>query len=358
MKFENYGYFVKCEKWIYINLSTCYIWTENELYAGNFIKTIENSINKLSQCDLTRYKKLNAIIDFGEFEKWFNKDIYEEGLQYLAREIKSLNFIDNIYRRNNDSNSIFYEKIEYSETEGLKLSEVAGGSEDSNRISKIMNSFLNEYSDFLIVKYAIKKIENKKIYLESSNVFANEYVLVKNLFLDTFILNYFIYELFKLINKYLNDRGIKIFDVKLISASDTGAMIVTALLHLINKFHSYEKRLIMGQHLLHLGPTFSFNMSGITLDELQGNKYIYVYDFMCEGSEYRLVKNCLEMNKANLIGAVGIAKYNGPRKVVLDGSDFKVEFDTTNILQVVDMEKWKKGKNGYYEITYSQENNE
>lgn len=219
-------------------------------------------------------------------------------------------------------------------------------------VQKQINKMLEGYKEYLLKEYAIKKI-GQNIYLESANVFANEYVLIKKLFLDPYVIDFFIYYLYLKIHKFMNSQKLCNKGITLISASDTGAMIINSLMILFNDYALWGMKCdVRAQHLLHIGPKFNYSMNGLPLSDLEGKNYIYIYDFMCEGSEYSLMKNCLEMSRAKLVGAIGIAKFNYPRHFDMNAHETLPSQVKDNIGFLVDLEQWGKKDEKKYKIYY------
>ena len=206
---------------------------------------------------------------------------------------------------------------------------------------KIVKDFLNES----LKNYAVvRKPDKKPIYIESANVFANEYIFVKRLFVHSDIEAYFIYWLFiKIIEAVQKAKGLN--EVTLVSASDTGAMLVTEICAMASNFKGIGAvPEFKSQHMLHVGPKPNFQQHGFNFDQLFGN-YIYIYDFMCEGNEYRNLQNVFAIKDAEFIGAFGVAVYDYPRKST-------GENDNDRICALVDVKTWEEPDKKYI-ITYS-----
>ncbi len=136
--------------------------------------------------------------------------------------------------------------------------------------------------------------ENKMIHLESSGLYSNCYVDVKRLFLD--VENYY-YIIFSLAEIVFNRIG---HVDALVSSSKNGAIIANILGGLLD---------VKEVHLIGVGPKYSMEL-GDTIDCIkQGKKYAYIFDFMCTGTELKIVSALINSKKAYLTYAAGIAKY-------------------------------------------------
>lgn len=138
--------------------------------------------------------------------------------------------------------------------------------------------------------------DNKKlIHLESSGLYSNCYVDIKRLFLN--VDNYY-YIIFSLAERVFS--SISQVDA-LVSSSKNGAIIANILGGLLD---------VKEVHLIGVGPKYSMEL-GDTIDCIkQGKKYAYIFDFMCTGTELKIVSALINSKKAYLTYAAGIAKYN------------------------------------------------
>lgn len=147
-------------------------------------------------------------------------------------------------------------------------------------------------------------IENDQPYLPSSNVYSNKYIDIKALFNHIEVFRLTILKLCKLVEK------LEKFDYFVVG-SRNGSCIASILSRIFNKEVKY---------ILTLGPCINLKNKF----EIEENKrYVYVYDFICLGSEYRFMKALIEMGNGTFVGGVGIGKYCDP--IRSSNSDIKVK---------------------------------
>lgn len=130
--------------------------------------------------------------------------------------------------------------------------------------------------------------------LDSSGIYCNMYINAKRLFIEPDKYCYIIYQLICMIKS--SDEE---FDA-LVSASRNGANIASIIGWLLNK------KVI---HCTSLGPKFSLAARSINKDIRKNGKYVYIFDFMCLGTEAKMLNALLSFRGASLIGGYGIANY-------------------------------------------------
>lgn len=141
-----------------------------------------------------------------------------------------------------------------------------------------------------VTKETVKNIKP----LDSSGVFCNMYINAKNLFLDPNKYIFIIYRMICMIKK--SDIEID----ALVSASRNGANIASIIGWLLNKKVIY---------CTSLGPKFSLSPSLIYKDIRKNNRYAYIFDFMCLGTEVKLLNALLNSKGASLVEGFGVANY-------------------------------------------------
>ena len=306
----------------------CYVDLSKDIFINNKIKS-----------DVVRQDTIFEILN--QFKKLLRKSNIKEYL--VIGEHFGDDSIFNDTPSNPEPKTLHYGEgyPEYGEEENShKVYQDLGGKFPEGQ-PRIVNNFLSES----LKNYAVVRKPNKEpIYLESANVFANEYIFVKRLFVHSDIEAYFIYWLFiKIIEAVREIQGLN--EVTLVSASDTGAMIVTEICAMANNFKGVVAvPEFKSEHMLHIGPKPNFQKHGFNFDQLFGN-YIYIFDFMCEGNEYRNLQNLFAIKDAEFIGAFGVAVYDYPRKST-------GENDNEGICALVDVKTWKEPEKQYI-ITYS-----
>lgn len=230
----------------------------------NFVIDMKNIVSYPTRLFTRLEKYLERIIFFNIMAESKVKD-------RISEDLEQLQWINN---------SIAY----CSNKSDLEIEDIV-----NNQCAKARQSKINE-----IIRDLVHCDENKMIHLESSGLYSNCYVDVKRLFLD--VENYY-YIIFSLAERVYNRIG---HVDALVSSSKNGAIIANILGGLLD---------VKEVHLIGVGPKYSMEL-GDTIDCIkQGKKYAYIFDFMCTGTELKIVSALINSKKAYLIYAAGIAKY-------------------------------------------------
>jgi len=156
---------------------------------------------------------------------------------------------------------------------------------------------------------------DENYYLDSSNVYLNKYVSVKSLFNDTINFKLLLYELaYLIIAKYTREKKVQ-FDY-LVSSSSNGSAIAVCISDIFN---------VPALYFHNIGPKYAMHNANIKDHIRHGKKYLYIYDFICLGTEYRLTKNIVESNSGNFVGGVGFSSYAKPKMKVMNKVENKEE---------------------------------
>lgn len=145
----------------------------------------------------------------------------------------------------------------------------------------------------------VNSLANKsdKLYLlESSGLYSNYYINIKQLFLDVENFQFIIYSLASILAK--NKEQMKID--ALVTSSKNGAIIAYILSGILD---------IKEVHLIGVGPKYAMEIGDAIECIRPGKRYAYVYDFMCTGTESKIVSALINSKKAYMPYAIGIAKY-------------------------------------------------
>ena len=127
------------------------------------------------------------------------------------------------------------------------------------------------------------------------------YVDIKQLFYVPEIYLLGIYRLCKLISEQKSKDEYDGF----VCASNNGSVLATALSILLNKKAVY---------LMNLGPHLTI-MDREAIDNIEERKrYLFIFDFMCLGTELKLVKTIVTFKGAQIEGSFGIAKHHLPSR--------------------------------------------
>lgn len=186
-----------------------------------------------------------------------------------------------------------------------------------------INNLINECNNYIIKQ--IKNIcfmkSNKTHYLSNSNLYIKNYFNVKNLFTDTDLFAYTVNKMCEWIVS--NFQHVDAF----ICSSNNGAVLCNIIGDLLNKKSLYA---------FNIGPNLSIKDIE-DLDKIEKDKkYIYIFDFMCIGTEYKIIQTIIKMKKAFICASVGVGVYLTPDRnknheifyslVNVDSSEYKVSF--------------------------------
>ena len=163
---------------------------------------------------------------------------------------------------------------------------------------------IKEAKQAIITNYLYEHAVNTDQFLDSSNVYANKYVDIKTVFLDPEVNCLVLYEMCCLFFDNFLEKNIS----ALVSASNNGAAIASIIGQLIDKKVLY---------LQNLGPHLTIRDKKL-IDKVEaGNKYLFVYDFICLGTELKLAKTVVNLKSASIVGAIGVAHFKKPDDSVL-----------------------------------------
>ena len=189
---------------------------------------------------------------------------------------------------------------------------------------KLYSKILNDVKD--LCEYG------KPLLLDSSGLYSNMYITVKRLFLNP--MSYY----FVLYGMALDAEKFGEFD-SLISSSKNGAILANLLGNMLNK------KVV---HIHGVGPKYSMKFGNIQNEIKRGKTYVYVFDFICTGTELKIISALINANDAYLKGGIGFAKYDSydrQNSFILNvnclvttneaGLQYKVAGDKTDMLQLM-----------------------
>ncbi len=129
--------------------------------------------------------------------------------------------------------------------------------------------------------------------LASSNIYADHYVNVKRLFMNPDELYLIIYYMSRYLMKIDQDyQG-------LVASSKNGAVLAALLGRMIGKDVVY---------CVNVGPQYALPIDAAECIQ-SGKKYVYVCDFICMGTEVKLLHAVISNRKAILANGIGVANY-------------------------------------------------
>lgn len=140
--------------------------------------------------------------------------------------------------------------------------------------------------------------------LDSSNMYSSCYMSAKKLFVEIEEFYFIIFSMAELVYQCKNVDA-------LVTSSKNGAVIAAILSDLLK---------IKEVHLLGVGPKYSMEL-GDSVDCIkEGKRYVYIFDFMCTGTELKIVSALINSKKAILQDAVGISRYQEDIGLKIRGS--------------------------------------
>lgn len=202
---------------------------------------------------------------------------------------------------------------------------------DINKLIKDKCKGKRELNQKSIVKKLVQhsEIGNEQL-LDSSGLYSNCYVNIKKLFTDS---NDYYFIIFCLAEK-ISALNIN-FDA-FVSSSKNGAILANLLGGLLNK------KVV---HILGVGPKYSMELGEPISCVKKGKKYIYIFDFMCTGTELKIASALVNSRRADILHSFGIARYKK--------SEFGLKL-FKNIEVLVDMQDMK-GMDVNYKIAGEKE---
>lgn len=146
----------------------------------------------------------------------------------------------------------------------------------------------------------VKELEPKAI--PSSNIYANRYFNVRKLFCDS---NLYQLSIFLMV-QYLEKNKIQ-YDA-FVCSSINGACIASSL-------SVYFRKPVV--FLRNVGPQMNTYDNLLTRRIMEGHRYIYVFDFMCLGTEYQRIKMLCNIRSARIVLGLGVSKHKMPNEKLL-----------------------------------------
>lgn len=144
--------------------------------------------------------------------------------------------------------------------------------------------------------------ENPLGLLASSSVYVSHYVNIKRLFMNPDSLAIMIYYM----SRYIVTTG-KEFEA-LVATSKNGAVLAGLLGRMT------DKEVVC---CVNIGPQYALPSSAVERIR-SGKRYLYIYDFICLGTEAKLLHALLASRSAILAGGIGVASY-----IPLDNPDLE-----------------------------------
>lgn len=143
--------------------------------------------------------------------------------------------------------------------------------------------------------------ESKPWLIKSSNVFANRYFNVRKIFCDYSLFHLVVFQMAWMVISHVKEitSGFDAF----ICASVNGAFLASGL-------SVYFKKPVI--FLRNVGPQMATSDERLAERIISGKKYIYIFDFMCLGTEFQRIKMLTNIRKAKIISCIGVSHYKHP----------------------------------------------
>jgi hypothetical protein len=314
-------YAYKFDHWVYLSLHMNLVYKEQEQsFNANYLN--ERFISDIYQF-IKDDKEKNYILDFMNIALVASRSF----AHFNSLENKNIVFIN---LQPDSTFGIIKDDIKDSLAIGEERNAIANTTEGKNIIDGLgtvteVNKKMDKNKIRIIATYIKEHTISGEQYLESSNVYANMYIDVKQVFLENKVYALAIYELCRTMKKHFPG------DCCLVSASNNGSTIATAVGRLLK---------INVLYLRNLGPHVTLHDTQLIEKIIPQQKYVFVFDFICLGTEFKIAKTIVKLKKAALIGAIGIAIYNPPDKEkiisLLKVNETEWNFDYKVIVKEVD----------------------
>lgn len=113
-----------------------------------------------------------------------------------------------------------------------------------------------------------------------------------------------IYELCVIIDKNFKTQSLAENNIDyLVCVSNNGVSVATIVGQLLG---------IDVLYLMNLGPNLTLHDKNLIKLIVPHKKYLFIYDFICLGTEYRITKSLLQYKDCVFLGGVGVALYTNP----------------------------------------------
>lgn len=132
--------------------------------------------------------------------------------------------------------------------------------------------------------------------LDSSGVYVNHYIALKNLFLEMDNAMFVVYKMAEKVRMECPSLEKKV----LVCCSKTGAAFTSLLSMLLG---------LKAVYCVSIGPKFALDMENLKREIQEGQEYIYVFDFLCMGTEVKILHALISMLGGRLVYGIGVASY-------------------------------------------------
>lgn len=244
------------------------------------IVEIENYVMQIRDEELVILDMQNVVLGQDHSMNWLGK--------YTSKMISLINLDDDVKIQCIEDN----DKVVF-EDDKAELYLNIRAKERTRKHQTEIHSYVKKKNSEILWSISESLINNVQK-LDSSCVFCNYYVNVKKLFEENENYNWIIYQLFLMIRPRINE-----FDA-IVCTSRNGANIACNLGWLVGKKVVY---------CMNLGPKFSVVKDNIQNQIKTGKKYLYIYDFICLGTEAKILNAIIGLQGAELIAGHGVSNY-------------------------------------------------
>lgn len=254
-----------------------------------FVDVLETNLKNLYDSD----SNMVMLLDF--------KNIFSCNRPF--KNCSNTDFVKNVVFANINNNLSVKNRL-ISCIPNLKEKQINGGTclcIDQSKISQVETiNFKKLYDEYILrlleESNSIIDHSDNWVYLDSSGVYANYYIRIKNIFYYPDIYTYIIYRLVEHISEFQDFNKID----ALISTSKTGGIIATLVGAML------DKKVI---HCLGIGPKNVADIENINEKIRTSKNYYLISDFVCLGTEVKIINTIVTCLKANIIGGVAVASY-------------------------------------------------
>lgn len=168
----------------------------------------------------------------------------------------------------------------------------------------------------------VHKKDTISLFLDSSGIYSNTYLYINKIF---YSYEAYMYICYQLADKISDDENFNRIDA-LVSTSKTGAIIASIVGRMLNK-----KTI----HFLEIGPKFQY-LKKQSIDKIRKDKEYYIIsDFICLGTEIRLINAIIDCLGGSILGGIAVASYISLNKSEYNQSIFK---SITSLTTITDYE--------------------
>lgn len=283
---------------------TGYVINEESYYIPLHLNIVFNS-----GCDFNRdYPDDSLIVDILQFAK-------SSKYKYFLIDMSKVRTIGYVFEKldseflSNSKVLIFYKPTEILREKLQKdfatffdvvapAVEILSSSAGIGYFHTVLNAKGTIYNDLKTIKIRLigELLKNaatfRNEHLESSNIYANSYFNVKVLFGEICSFKLVIYDLCCNILEYFPQTD------AILCVSNNGAALSAVIGKMLRKPVIY---------LMNLGPHITLKDAKVIDKISSGEKLVFVYDFICLGTEFKMTRMVARMRGAEVLGGTGVA---------------------------------------------------